>query len=224
VITGRLKWLLRKYLLSHQLEGFSASMLSYASSDVKFSDHVCLHGATMLSNASVGRYTYFYDSKAGNISIGAFCSVGPGTRLGGMGTHPVTQISTHPAFFSTRRQCGATFADKDYFSEYRPTTIGNDVWIGANATILDRVNIGDGAIVGAGALVTRDVPPYALVGGVSAHVIRYRFGPDEIALLLKTKWWSLVDNHLQKLAPYFRAGDVKQLARAIESLSVHTPS
>jgi acetyltransferase-like isoleucine patch superfamily enzyme len=224
IIIGRIKWLLRKSRLSHRLKGFSASLLSHAADDVTLSDHVRLHGTTTLFNASVGRHTYFYNSKAGNISIGAFCSIGPGTRLGGMGAHPVTQISTHPVFFSTRRPSGATFSDRDYFAEFRRTTIGNDVWIGANAIVLDGVTIGDGAIVGAGALVTRDVPAYALVGGVPARVIKYRFRQEEIALLKQMQWWLLADDHLRELAPHFRDGDVEQLAKAIGSLPVHAQS
>ena len=67
--------------------------------------------------------------------------------------------------------------------------IGNDVWIGANVSILPGVYIGDGAVIAAGAVVTKDVEPYAIVGGVPAKVIRYRFSPKEIYILLKIKWW-----------------------------------
>ena len=69
------------------------------------------------------------------------------------------------------------------------THIGNDVWIGLNATILDGVTIGDGAIVAAGAVVTKDVPPYAVVGGVPAKIIKYRFTESQIDFLLKFRWW-----------------------------------
>lgn len=218
MVFKRLKWFLRKTLLGRRLEGFSAGLLSYATDDVTVSEHVRLYGATTLSKASVGRHTYFYDCKAGNISVGAFCSIGPGTRLGALGAHPVDQLSTHPVFFSTRRQSGTTFAERDYFDEYKTTTIGNDVWIGANAIVLDGVSIGDGAIIAAGAVVTQDAPPYAILGGVPARVIRYRFTESEIALLLKLQWWSLPDSHLRSLAPLFRSGDVTGLARAIQTL------
>ena len=69
------------------------------------------------------------------------------------------------------------------------THIGNDVWIGLNATILDGVTIGDGAIVAAGAVVTKDVPPYAVVAGVPAKIIKYRFTESQIDFLLKFRWW-----------------------------------
>jgi virginiamycin A acetyltransferase len=73
--------------------------------------------------------------------------------------------------------------------EYKRITIGNDVWIGARAVILDGITIGDGAIVGACAVVTKDVPPYAVVAGVPARVIRYRFSEKKIRTLLELQWW-----------------------------------
>ena len=81
--------------------------------------------------------------------------------------------------------------DSNYdFAEYRPITIGNDVWIGARAMVMDGVEVGDGAIVAANAVVTKDVPPYAIVGGVPAKVIRYRFAPEKIEALQLLQWWS----------------------------------
>jgi chloramphenicol O-acetyltransferase type B len=219
MIFRRIKWILRKMRLSRELDGFGAGMLSYASEDVTFSQYVRLYGATTLSNASIGRHTYFNGSKAENVSIGSFCSIGPGTRLGGMGTHPLTMISTHPVFFSTLRQSGRTFAEESYFEEFKSTKIGNDVWIGAHAILVDGVTIGDGAVVAAGAVVTKDVPAYAVVGGVPATIIKYRFGQQDIDVLLKIKWWLLPDAVLEELAALIRAGDVRKLALALELAS-----
>jgi chloramphenicol O-acetyltransferase type B len=219
MIFRRVKWLLRKKRLSKELDGFGAGILSYATEDVTFSQYVRLYGATTLSNASIGRHTYFYGSKAANVSIGSFCSIGPGTRLGGMGTHPLTMISTHPVFFSTRRQSGHSFAEENYFEEFKSTKIGNDVWIGADAIIIDGVTIGDGAVVAAGAVVAKDVPAYAVVGGVPATIIKYRFAQQDIDVLLKIKWWLLPDVVLKELAALIRAGDVRKLASALELAS-----
>ena len=87
--------------------------------------------------------------------------------------------------------------------------IGNDVWIGSRATILEGVNIGDGVVVAAGAVVTKDVPPYAIVGGVPARIIRYRFDEETIQNLLKMKWWEKDQEWIQNHADDF--DDVKQL-------------
>lgn len=220
MIYSRILWLFRRNKLQKTLKGFSAGLLSFASNDVVFSEYVKLYGSTTIVNASVGRYTYLVGSKIGNISIGAFCSVGPGTRLGGLGGHPVHMISSHPVFFSTLKQCGATFSDDDYFDEFKWTIVGNDVWIGANAVIIDGVTVGDGAIVAAGAVVTKDVPAYAVVAGVPAKIIKYRFTQNEIESLLKIKWWLLPNEILKNLASIFRDGDVEKLITAIERNSL----
>lgn len=78
------------------------------------------------------------------------------------------------------------YADK----EGNYIVIGNDVWIGAKVTLINGISIGDGAVILAGAVVSKDVPPYAIVGGVPAKILRYRYSPDDIELLLKTKWWN----------------------------------
>ena len=85
--------------------------------------------------------------------------------------------------------------------------IGNDVWIGANAMILGGITIGDGAIIGAGAVVTKDIPPYAIVGGIPARIIRYRFPNDVINALLSSQWWNLSENILKSNIKVFQSND-----------------
>ena len=92
--------------------------------------------------------------------------------------------------------------------------IGNDVWIGKGAKIMEGVTIGDGAIVAAYAVVTKDVPPYAIVGGIPAKLIRYRFDSKDIEWLLELKWWDKEPEWLIKYAKYF--DDVKKLREALE--------
>jgi acetyltransferase-like isoleucine patch superfamily enzyme len=116
-------------------------------------------------------------------------------------------ISAHPAFYSTARQAQITFVDKDYFSEFKRVTIGHDVWIGTRSIIMGGVSIGNGAIIGAGAVVTKDVPPYAVVAGVPAKVVRYRFDAEEIEKLEEIKWWDRDISWLRQNADLFHQVD-----------------
>ncbi len=172
--------------------------MSYAAR-TKFGRYVIIYDNTVLTDVEIGDYSFVANNtQIARTKIGKFCSVGSGVRCG-LGRHPSKDfVSTHPIFYSKRRQTGVTFADKDYFAEFGRVEIGNDVWICDNVIILDGVKIGDGAIVGAGAVVTGDVPPYAIVGGVPAKPIRYRFSKKEIEYLLKFRWWNKSPKWLKK--------------------------
>lgn len=124
-------------------------------------------------------------------NIGRFCSIAPHV-ITNHGTHPYTKpyATTSPMFFSLRKQNGRTFAKQTMFNEFKKIpTIGNDCWIGSNVFIAGDVNIGDGAVVLAGSVVTKDVPPYAIVSGIPGRVKKYRYDDETIEFLLKTKWW-----------------------------------
>jgi len=144
----------------------------------------------ILYNLKLGSYSYIsFRVSAMNTEIGKFCSVAQGVGIN-LGMHPSnTFVSSSPVFFSIVKQCGVTFSDKSYFREIGSNKIGNDVWIGANTIIMGDITIGDGAIIGAGSIVTRDIPPYSISVGVPAKVIKYRFTPEEIDFLLQFKWW-----------------------------------
>jgi len=157
-------------------------------------------------NSSLGRGSYI--SKNCNLNktkIGRFCSIGQ-NLVNGVGLHPSKDfVSTHPAFFSNAKQAGFSFVENSIFEEHKfvdkdkkyLVEIGNDVWIGNNVVIFDGVKIGNGAIVGTNALVTKDIEPYTIVGGVPAKIIRRRFTQDQIDFLMEFKWWDREINWLK---------------------------
>jgi acetyltransferase-like isoleucine patch superfamily enzyme len=181
-----------------------------------FGPGVFLGNGTMLSCSKVGRYTTigghgFFRSA----TIGAFCSVGPEVQAG-LGIHPTQFVSTSPIFYSPSHAAfEVSFAAQQCFQENAPVVIGNDVWIGARALILDGVVVGDGAIIAAGAVVAKNVEPYAIVGGVPAKPIRKRFSDQQIQELLQTRWWDRPDDWLRENASRFR--DVDAFLKASNS-------
>lgn len=151
----------------------------------------------IVRNSEIGDHSYLNaNNHINNIKIGKFSSIASNIKFG-LGIHPTHLITTHPAFYSNNKPF-KTFADKNYFEEYLPITIGNDVWIGQESMIMGGVTISDGAIVAARAVVTKDVPPYAIVGGVPAKIIRYRFDKETISKLLRIKWWNKAEGFLEE--------------------------
>ena len=153
-----------------------------------------------LINSSIGDNSYISgNSELRNVSIGKFCSIGPGVKIG-LGAHPLNMVSTHPAFYANDKEF-MTFANQMYFNEFKQVLIGNDVWIGEDVMIPGGVKIGDGAAIAARAVVTKDVEPYAFVGGVPAGIIQYRFPADMRAKMLEIKWW---DSDIEWLKTNYR--------------------
>ena len=172
-----------------------------------------------LKNVSLGLYSYIASGASlVEISIGKFCSIGPGVK-NHLGNHPTrTFVSTHPAFYSPNAPTGA-FVDEMLFEGYgQNVNIGNDVWIGAESLLMDGITIGNGAIVAARSVVTKDVPPYAIVGGSPAKLIRYRFDEEEIKLLEGSQWWNRDLSWIEKHIGLFH--DVKKFTQAIKDESL----
>jgi virginiamycin A acetyltransferase len=167
----------------------------------------------------VGEYTYYDDEQGAaafqernvlyaygpeKLIIGKYCAIASGTKfMMAASAHPTMGVSTFPFTIF-----GGTWADRTLdlvtgMPSRGDTVIGNDVWFGYGALIMPGVRIGDGAIIAAGSVVTADVPPYAIVGGSPATVIRKRFADDDIERLLRVAWWDwpveLVTEHVRTI-------------------------
>lgn len=155
-----------------------------------FEEGVVVHENTVLSHVRVGAYSYVAnDSIVWHCKLGRFCSIGPEVRIG-LGIHPARGvISTYPGFYSGGSSVPVKFHLDRSVIEHRTVTVGNDVWIGARAMLLDGVSIGDGAVVAAGSIVTRDVAPYCVVAGSPARVVRTRFTEEQVRRLVAFAWW-----------------------------------
>lgn len=155
----------------------------------RFGVNVKIHKNSIIADTHIGDYSYVGgNSEIKNCTIGKFCSIAPDVKIG-LGIHPTDKISTYPGFYSDKASVVVHIGIDKSFIETKAVTIGNDVWIGTNCLIKDGVYIGNGAIIAAGSVVTKNVAPYSIVGGIPAKVIRYRFSTDEIELLESFKWW-----------------------------------
>lgn len=199
-------WLVRRMkasLLEYTHRGMHLK-IGYMSElrDCQFGEYSTIYDNVFAFNCTIGNFTYISSgTQIANTKIGKFCSIGPDCKIG-LGKHPTSGfISTHPIFYSTKKQAQITFADRDYFEETDEIRIGNDVWLGARVIIVDGVSIGDGAMVAAASAVTKDVPPYAIVGGVPARIIRKRFEEDDVRNLMERKWW---DQDVEFLKAHFK--------------------
>lgn len=177
-------------------------------------------------NISVGRCTYYSGYYHGchfeenvrylapdrtdvdKLRIGSFCSIGSGAVfvMAGNQGHRFDWASTYPFHYMP------DFSEApDGWVPKGDTVVGNDVWIGTEAMIMPGVTIGDGAVIGARSLVTRDVPPYAIVGGTPAKVLRYRFSDQEIILLLEFRWWEKDDESIRRNQRLLCSRDIRRL-------------
>ena len=197
---------------------------SYADLTTSFEGNNILSRSSYLYHSEISRFSYLGEySKFTNTRIGRYTCIGPNVS-NIVGEHPTKSfVSIHPVFFSMLKQIGFTYVENQKFKEIYYADekkqwiniIGNDVWIGAKVSILNGVTIGDGAIIAAGAVVTKDVPPFAIVGGVPARLIRFRFDLDEITFLNNLKWWDKDDIWIREHAEYF--DDIKKLQQRVES-------
>jgi len=192
----------------------------YIDKDVKFNPsstfnkHIRIHQGTNVCDSVIGSFSYVsYKCFLPNCIIGKYCSIADNVQVI-TSTHPSREfVSTSPVFHSIQGQCGLSFVKEKCFEEIlqiqgRSLIIENDVWIGSRVTLMGGIKIGNGAIIGAGAVVTKDVPAYAVVGGVPSKVIRYRFSDDKIEKLLALQWWEKPVNWIKMHVQDFSNIDV----------------
>ncbi|WP_100331863.1 CatB-related O-acetyltransferase [Bacillus xiapuensis] len=178
-------------------------------------------------NIQVGKHTYYSgyyhkesfqdycvrylleDEEGDKLIIGKFCAIGSGACfiMSGNKGHRPDWISTYP-FYYVEKDWGEAV---DGYQAAGDTVVGNDVWIGTEAMIMPGVKIGDGAIVSARSVVTSDVPPYAIVAGNPAKVVKKRFSDSEIEQLLKLKWWDWPEQKIMKNIELICSENIEQL-------------
>jgi acetyltransferase-like isoleucine patch superfamily enzyme len=198
-LLGRLKYI-------HRLRNIS--LFSLIDNESVISRNVRIYHHAKIVKSSIGAYTYISPSSAVLVTkIGRYCSIGANVKIG-LASHPMKFLSVSPIFYSKRNALGIKWVNESFFTESKKVNIENDVWIGQGAIILGGTKVGNGAIIGAGAVVTKDVPDYAVVGGVPARVIKYRFSEDVIKELLKIKWWDFSEEFLKKNLSSFTTDDI----------------
>lgn len=163
-----------------------------------FENNVSINRRSYINDSFIGKYTYTGINTTMNwTKIGRFCSVARNVDIGGF-NHDYRKVTTMPEFRFVQMKNGGgkipQLAKHDEFCE-----IGNDVWIAAGAQILHNVRIGNGAVIGAGAVVTKDVPPYAIVVGVPARIIGYRCSKENIDALEEIQWWNWSEDILMSV-------------------------
>ena len=179
------------------------SLLAFWDSRTVFSKTSALGSYSRCYNVRIGKYSSLRGkSKAANCIIGKYSVIAKESEIG-LGVHPTDYLTCHSIFYTNSPWGFHPEWVKSIEDIVRISHIGNDVWIGAKSIVMDGVSIGDGAIVAAGSVVTKDVPPFAVVGGVPAKIIKYRFSQEVIDRLEEIQWWNLPDEEITKRIDLF---------------------
>jgi chloramphenicol O-acetyltransferase type B len=153
------------------------------------------------------------------LRIGAYCSIAGGVKIFLVGDHRTDWVTTYP--FSVF--CKSVRSIPGHPRTKGDVIIGNDVWIGTDATILSGVTVGDGAVVGYGSVVTHDVPPYGIVAGNPARMVRKRFNEPTITRLLRIRWWAWDEKKLERFLPLLLSSNIEAFLKAAEAEETSPP-
>ncbi|WP_289287950.1 CatB-related O-acetyltransferase [uncultured Duncaniella sp.] len=164
----------------------------------KLSKKAKINRGARVIDSNIGEYSYVgMNSWVCIADVGKFCSIANRVNIG-LGNHTINYLSTSPIFTEKYNGTGFSWINKTIAPPFKRTIIGNDVWIGFGAMVIGGVKIGDGAIIGAGSIVTKDIPPFAIAVGSPAKVIKYRFSEETIEKILQNPWWNKSEKDLKQ--------------------------
>lgn len=188
------------------------SLFALVDNRSKISKKAKINRNVKIVNSQIGKYTYVGgNSTIVGAKIGSFCSIARDVYIGLAG-HTLEFVSTSPMFTEVNNGTGHSWiADSRYAYKNEPVVIGNDVWIGNGVKIKRGITIGDGSIIAAGAVVTHNTPPYSIIGGVPAKLIRMRFPDPTISKLEKIKWWEWPEEKIRKNITLFQTSDISKI-------------
>lgn len=173
-----------------------------------FEDSIRIDRNNYIHDIKMGRHSYTgSNTKIISAEIGRFAAISWNVTIGG-GEHDYTKITNHSFLYDNFSHLRPEGIEPTYNRFQKACCIGNDVWIGNAAIVLRGVTVGDGAVIAAGAVVTKDIPPYAIVAGCPAKIIKYRFEDKKIQELLELKWWNWSDEQIRDSYKFF-TGDEK---------------
>ena len=195
------------------------SLFALVSGDSTVDPRAAIHRwAKVKRQSKVGAYSFVSAGTVlDNTTVGRFCSISDHCCIG-LPVHDPQLLSMSPIFTIKNNATKTTWVSEDLDDyESPPVTIGNDVWIGTHAIIMGGVTIGNGAVIAAGSVVTKVVPPFAIVGGVPAKLIKYRFSEETISLIERSAWWSLPEARLREKLEMFRCSSENDIVQSLNS-------